>query len=315
MNTRWRAMAAFLSWHRRWRGRNRNPPQCAREDRFEATQYAVTDSGGHSLAPSLFDITEHVDALNSSNRSRRGFRPERHSPRCANHRDTLHRARVSCGLYNIFCAMDHSVAAIMGMRFTCPMILVVLCTFAGEAVAKLAFTADVQIQGDAAIMRRAESAVLTYTLSNTGDEPIDLAFARTIYIDRGAESTLFISVTPATAPCLIVNDSIFGPLPPPAPNIEFSSAYFEPLPIFPSETRQCSALITVSSEADGPFIVRFDFHARGGMQWLSAEPQSIFFNLGTAATPVPTMSSPLLAVLSIMMLSITAFYFRRGTVG
>jgi hypothetical protein len=203
----------------------------------------------------------------------------------------------------------------MRMRFTDSMILVALCTFAGEAVATLAFSADVRIQGDAAIMRHAESAVLTYTLRNTGDEPLDLAFARTIYIDRGPESTLFISVTAATAPCLILNDSIFGPLPPPAPNIEFSSAYFEPLPILPGETRQCSTLITVSPEAAGPFSARFDFHARGGMQWVSAEPRSIFFNLGPTATAVPAMSSRLLAVLSIMMLAIAALYFRAARRG
>jgi hypothetical protein len=210
--------------------------------------------------------------------------------------------------------LDHSVAAIMRMRFTGSMILVVLCTLTGESAATLAFSANVQISGDAAIMRRAETALLTYTLSNSGDEPLDLAFARTVYIDRSAQSTLFISVTPATEPCLIVNDSIFGPLPPPAPNIEFSSAYFEPLPILPGETRQCSALITVSAEAAGPFIARFDFHAQGGMQWISAPPQSIFFNLGPAATPVPTISSVLLAVLSMMMLSTAALYFRRWAI-
>lgn len=159
----------------------------------------------------------------------------------------------------------------------------------GDAAATLGISSQVVIQPPAATLLRGDTATITYTVTNTGDEPLDLAAVGTVYFGGGPRSTVFPFATGATPPCTV---QFLDFVPPPGsgqPTTVANTNTFRPNPIEPGESRQCVMGLLVSPDAGHPFVQLFSFVGVRGGESVRA-PQHVTFNLGEQPTPIPVSS-------------------------
>ncbi len=164
--------------------------------------------------------------------------------------------------------------------------LLALSVGCGNAVALLAIEGTVVIDPPPATLLRGQTATITYTVTNTGDEPLEVLVAGTEYYERGPLSTVLVSPTPATAPCLV---GVFDASPRPGePLYVVNTNSFLPRPVLPGESRQCVMDLMVSPEAAAPFVKHFGFLASRGATSITSS-QVVTFNLGEEAIAIPTL--------------------------
>ena len=180
-------------------------------------------------------------------------------------------------------------------------VLWTLLASASDAMATLAITGEVLIDPPAATLLRGQTATLTYTLTNTGDEPFDAAFSGTVYIQEGPTSTVFPFPTAATPPCTFQLQDL-SPAPG-QPTTVGNTNSFHPRPIPPGESRQCVMGLQVSPQTAGPFVQRFGISGTRGSRTVSVA-RNIAFNLGQPQpSSVPAISNWGLALLGLLVLA------------
>lgn len=177
--------------------------------------------------------------------------------------------------------------------------LLVLLAWGREAMATLAITSEVVIDPHPSVLLRGQQATITYTITNTGDEPLELASAGFDYRSFGPLSTLFPFPTAATPPC---GFSLFDlSTPPGVPGFVVNTNTFQPRPVEPGETRHCVTGLQVSAATAGPFVKRFGVSGTRGNQTVSA-PHFVTFTLGEQPMMIPTLSWLSLSLAGVLML-------------
>lgn len=178
----------------------------------------------------------------------------------------------------------------------------------GDAMATLAITGDVVIEPHPSVLLRGQQATITYTLTNTGDEPLDLASSGFDYRTDGPLSTLFPFPTAATPPCGF--QLLHFSAPPGVPGFVVNTNTFLPWPIEPGETRQCVTGLQVSAQTAGPFVHRFRFSGARGDRNVSAS-QQFTFTLGEQPMLIPASSGWSLAFMGALLLLLGVFRASR----
>jgi len=162
------------------------------------------------------------------------------------------------------------------MRGLSWLLLLALLVSGSKAMATLAITGEVVIEPHPSVLVRGQQATITYILTNTGDEPFEIAGSSFDYRTDGPLSTLFPFPTDATSPCGFQLLHFSGP--PGVPGYVINSILFQPRPIEPGETRQCVTGLQVSAQTAGPFVKRFGFSGVRGDRTASAS-QHVTFTL------------------------------------
>ncbi len=183
-------------------------------------------------------------------------------------------------------------------------VLLAMLGFGSEAAATLAIAGEVLIEPPAATLLRGQTATLTFTVTNLGDEPLDRAGWGTGFFREGPTSTVFTFSTAATPPC-VYQEFQGDPGPPPnRPGITAASGSFHPRPIAPGESRICVIGVTVSTQAAGPFVQTFSFTGYRAEQSVGIA-RSLAFNLGVQqALPAPAISAWGVALLTLLLLEV-----------
>lgn len=196
-----------------------------------------------------------------------------------------------------------------------------LLVWGAPAVAALSITSTVVVEPHPSTLMRGQEATVTYTLTNTGDEPIELATVGFPYRSSGPLSTVLPFRTAATPPCLYRLRALPGPFEAPGavespakwspvPPFLEKSIEFAPLPIEPGGTRRCVAALRVSPETAGSFVQTFNFQASRGAQTVT-QMRSVVFGLGESAVAVPAVSTWCLALASLLVLLLGVFRLQR----
>lgn len=196
-----------------------------------------------------------------------------------------------------------------------------LLVWGAPAVAALSISGTVVVEPHPSTLLRGQQATVTYTLTNSGDEPIELATVGFPYRSSGPLSTVLPFRTAATPPCAyrlrvlpgsfevpgaVESQAKWSPVP---PFLE-KSIEFAPLPIEPGGTRRCVAALRVSPETAGPFVQTFNFQASRGAQSVT-QTRSVVFGLGVSAIAIPAASTWSLALASLLVLLLGVFRLRR----
>jgi len=185
-----------------------------------------------------------------------------------------------------------------------------LLAWGGEAVATLAITSEVIIDPHPSVLLRGQQATVTYILTNTGDEPLEIASSGFDYRTFGPLSTLFPFPTAATPPCGF--QLLDFSTPPGVPGFVVNTNTFLPWPIEPGETRQCVTGLQVSAQTAGPFVQRFGFNGSRGNRSVSA-PQFVTFTLGEQPMLIPASSGWSLVFMAALLLLLGVFRGSRWT--
>ncbi|ODU43667.1 MAG: hypothetical protein ABS96_22135 [Lysobacteraceae bacterium SCN 69-123] len=196
-----------------------------------------------------------------------------------------------------------------------------LLALGGPAVAALSISGTVVVEPHPSTLVRGQEATVIYTLTNTGDEPIELATVGFPYRSSGPLSTVLPFRTAATPPCLYRLRALPGPFEAPGalespakwspvPPFLEKTIEFAPLPIEPGGTRRCVAALRVSPETAGPFVQTFNFQASRGAQSVT-QTRSVVFGLGVSAIAIPAASTWSLALASLLLLLLGVFRLRR----
>lgn len=188
--------------------------------------------------------------------------------------------------------------------------LVMLLVGCGNAVALLAIQGTVVIEPPAATLLRGETATITYTVTNTGDEPLDSATSGTGYYEWGPMSTVLPAPNSQTPPC-VTQFFDFSPRPG-EPAFIVNTNSFLPRPIPPGESRQCVLDLVVSPEAKGPFIQRFGFTGSRGALSVNVG-EDVMFNLGQETIAVPALQWPGMALMAMMTCLLAAGFWRDNS--
>lgn len=199
--------------------------------------------------------------------------------------------------------------------------VVALLAWAAQANAALSISGAVEIEPHPSTLMRGQQATITYTLTNTGNEPIDLATVGFPYRSSGPLSTVLPFQTSATPPCVYRLRVLPGP--PEAAGAAKSTAKWSPVPPFlekivefapgpiePGGTRRCVAGLRVSTQAVGAFVQPFNFHASRGAQSVT-QTRSVVFRLGESAIAIPAASTWSLALASLLVLLLSVARLQR----
>ncbi len=117
-------------------------------------------------------------------------------------------------------------------------VLLALSVGCGNAMALLTIEGTVVIEPAPATLLRGQTATITYTVTNIGDEAWDAAAVGVEYFESGPTSTVLPVPTAATPPC--VSQFVDFPSPiPGAPTYVVNTNTLYPRPILPGESRQC----------------------------------------------------------------------------
>ncbi len=193
----------------------------------------------------------------------------------------------------------------VGMRVWALLALSMGC---GSAMAVLSIEGTVLIEPPPATLLRGDVATLTYTMTNTGDEPLDFATSGTGYWQEGAGSTVYPLPNAGTLPCLAQFVDFSGP--PGQSAFVVNTNLLFPWPIPPGESRLCVMELAVSMEAAGPFTQRFGFTGTRGTQRVNVG-QDVVFNLGQGAVAVPVFGWPAQLLLVFLIPLLGAKSLRR----
>lgn len=196
-----------------------------------------------------------------------------------------------------------------------------LLAWAAPASAALSISGTVVVEPHPSTLLRGQEATVTYTLTNTGDEPIDRATVGFPYRSSGPLSTLLPFQTSATPPCVYRLRVLPGPFEvpgavesqgkwSPVPPFLEKTIEFAPAPIEPGGTRQCVSGIRLSAQTAGPFVQSFNFQASRGGQSVT-ETRSVVFRLGESAIPIPAVSAWSLALASVIVLLLSVGRLQR----
>lgn len=196
-----------------------------------------------------------------------------------------------------------------------------LLAWAAPANAALSISGSVVVEAHSSSLLRGQQATITYTLTNTGDEPIDLATVGFSYRSSGPLSTALPFQTSATPPCVYRLRVLPGPPEAagaakraakwsPVPPFLEKTIEFAPAPIEPGGTRRCVAGLRVSTQAAGPFVQTFNFQASRGAQSVT-QTRSVVFRLGESAIAIPAVSTWSLALASVLVLMMGVFRLQR----
>lgn len=196
-----------------------------------------------------------------------------------------------------------------------------LLALGAPAFAGLSISGTVVVEPNPSTLLRGHEATVTYTLTNTGDEPIELATVGFPYRSSGPLSTVLPFRTAATPPCLYRLRALPGPFEvpgavespakwSPVPPFLEKTIEFSPLPIEPGGTRRCVAALRVSAQAAGPFVQTFNFQASRGAQSVM-QTRSVVFGLGESAVAIPAVSTRSLALASLLVLLLGVFRLQR----
>jgi len=181
-------------------------------------------------------------------------------------------------------------------------VLLAMLGFGSEAAATLAIAGEVLIEPPAATLLRGQTATLTFTVTNIGDEPFDRAAWTTTYFREGPTSTVFTFSTAATPPCTFSGFEFDQP--PNQPGINAAGGSFHPRPIAPGESRICVIGVRVSNQAAGPFVQTFGISGTRAEQSVGVT-RSLAFNLGEPqAQRVPAISAWGVALLTLLLLEV-----------
>jgi len=183
-------------------------------------------------------------------------------------------------------------------------VLLAVLGFGSEAAATLAIAGEVLIEPPAATLLRGQTATLTFTVTNIGNEPFDRAHWGTSFFQGGSTSTVFTFSTAATPPCVYQEFQADGGPPGTPPGITAASGSFHPRPIAPGESRICVIGVRVSSQAASPFVQTFGISGTREEQSVGIT-RSLAFNLGEPqAQRVPAISAWGLALLTLLLLEV-----------
>lgn len=195
-----------------------------------------------------------------------------------------------------------------------------LLAWSTPAFAALSVSGTVVVEPHPSTLTRGQQATVTYTLTNTGDEPIELATVGFPYRSSGPLSTVLPFQTAATPPCVYRLRVLPGPFEvagtvdspakwSPVPPFLEKSIEFAPLPIEPGGMRRCVAALRVSPETAGPFVQTFNFQASRGAQSVT-QTRSVVFGLGVSAIAIPAVSTWSVALASLLLM-LGVFRLRR----
>jgi hypothetical protein len=196
-----------------------------------------------------------------------------------------------------------------------------LLAWSGSAISALSISGTVVVEPHPSTLMRGQEATVTYTLTNIGDEPIELATVGFPYRSSGPLSTVQPFQTAATPPCVYRLRVLPGPPElagagkstakwSPVPPFLEKSIEFSPLPIEPGGTRRCVAALRVSPDTAGPFVQTFNFQASRGAQSVM-QTRSVVFSLGESAIAISAVSTWSLAIASLLVLLVGVFRLQR----
>ncbi len=194
----------------------------------------------------------------------------------------------------------------IGARWWAMLVLSVGC---GNALALLAVEGSVTIDPSPATLLRGQTATITYTVTNIGDEAWDAAAVGVEYFESGPTSTVLPVPTAQTPPCV----SQFVDFPSPiagAPTYVVNTNTLYPRPVLPGESRQCVMDLVVSPDAAGPFVQLFSLTGSLNGQ-IAYTSQVVAFNLGQGAVAVPLLGGPAHLLLVLLISLVGARLLRR----
>lgn len=184
-----------------------------------------------------------------------------------------------------------------------------LLVWAAPAMAALSISGSVVVEPHPSTLLRGQEATVTYTLTNTGDEPLEYAGASFDYRTDGPPSSIFPFPTEATPPCSIRYLHLGGA--PGVPGFVVQTIDFNPVPIQPGESRQCVSGLRVSEQSAMPFVKTFRIGGRDGDQWAYATT-SIAFTLGEPPLAIPALSIWGLVATALAVLLAVLYRLRVG---
>lgn len=184
-----------------------------------------------------------------------------------------------------------------------------LLVWGAPAVAALSISGTVLVEPHPSTLVRGQQATVTYTLTNTGDEPLEYAGASFDYRTDGPPSSIFPFPTEATPPCSIRYLHLGGALG--VPGFVVQTIDFNPVPIQPGESRQCVSDLRVSEQSAMPFVKTFRIGGRAGDQWAYATT-SIAFTLGEPPLAIPALSIWGLVATALAVLLAVLYRLRVG---
>lgn len=197
------------------------------------------------------------------------------------------------------------------MKLSLQILLVLALNLSGSgAMAALALTGSVVITPDPAVLLRGQTATVTYTITNTGDEPFQ-PFSGTNYYDWGPTSTVYLLPNASTPPCSIQYTDL-SPLPGNPPFV-FATVLLLPQPLLPGDTRQCVSDLVVSTEAAGPFVQRFGLAGATATQSINLG-QEFAFPWGDPGRSIPSMqpAGRIALILGALLLGVAMARQRSG---
>ena len=184
-----------------------------------------------------------------------------------------------------------------------------LLALGAPAFAALSIGGTVVVEPHPSTLTRGQEASVTYTLTNTGDEPLEYAGASFDYRTDGPPSSIFPFPTEATPPCSIRYLHLGGA--PGVPGFVVQTIDFNPVPIQPGESRQCVSGLRVSEQSARPFVKTFRIGGRAGDQW-AYSTTSIAFTLGEPPLAIPTLSIWGLVATALAVLLAVLYRLRVG---
>jgi len=185
--------------------------------------------------------------------------------------------------------------------------LLLLSPAAGRC--ELAFDFNVSPHPSNGPPTRGQASTWTFTITNTGDQPITLARVGAEYVEEGPGRTLYVLANASTAPCGVQYTDFSGP----ELVIVVAEILIEPTPINPGESRSCAVDLLFDEDAPGFFTQGFLFLANSGP--LSAtQSTSLSFQLDPSAVPVPGLSFFQLAALALLLVVVGVFTLARADV-
>jgi hypothetical protein len=183
-----------------------------------------------------------------------------------------------------------------------------LLAWSGPAIAALSISGTVVVEPHPSALKRGQQASVTYTITNTGDEPLDYAGAGFTYRTFGPLSTLFPFPTEGTPPCGFRLLDLSTP--PGLPGFVANTVDFSPVPIQPGETRQCTTGLRISAETAGPFVQRFAFSGLRDGRSVSSQLH-VVFTLGEPPLAIPALTIWAFAFASLAVLLAGLYRFPR----